>query len=154
MGTAEILENALGDFKNDAFAPLNPAYILFVILPEQLWPTSFDTLWLFTQWGMPLVQMGFVVVVFLISVWVPRWFCRWLCPAGWFYSVFSRDALVGIGRNPARCTPDTCNVCEVVCPMNIRIRRFPYQHMHSPDCIMCLDCKSHCPNGAIVMRFS
>jgi ferredoxin-type protein NapH len=153
-GTAESLENALGVFANDAFAPLNPAYILFVLLPSQTWPTSLDTLWYFSQWGWPLVQMSFVIFVFLISFWVPRWFCRWLCPAGWFYSIFSRDALIGIGRNPARCTPDTCNVCEVVCPMNIRIRKYPYQHMHSPDCIMCLDCKSHCPNDAIVLRFS
>ena len=153
-GGAELLETALGAFAIDAFAPLNPAYILFVLLPDQLWPTSFDTLWLFSQWGWAFVQMAFVIFVFLVSVWVPRWFCRWLCPAGWVYSVFSRDALIGIGRNPARCTPDTCSVCEVVCPMNIRIRRFPYKHMHSPDCIMCLDCKSHCPNNAIVLRFS
>ena len=156
LGTSEILENALGDFAIDAFAPLNPAYILFVLLPGMgdLWPTSFDTLWYFTQWGWPLVQMIFVIFVFLISVWVPRWFCRWICPAGWLYSLISRDALIGIGRNPARCTPDTCNVCEVVCPMNIRIRKYPYKHMHSPDCIMCLECKSHCPNDAIVLRFS
>jgi polyferredoxin len=153
-GTAETLEATLGIFANDVFAPLNPAYILFVVLPQQLWPTDLSTLWYFTQWGWPFVQMGFVIFVFLISFWVPRWFCRWMCPAGWFYSIFSRDAMIGIGRNPARCTPDTCNVCEVVCPMNIRIRKFPYQHMHSPDCIMCLDCKSHCPNGAIVIRFS
>ena len=153
-GTAEALENTLGVFVNDVFAPLNPAYILFVVLPNQLWPTGLDTLWYFSQWGWALAQMGFVIFIFLISFWVPRWFCRWLCPAGWFYSIFSRDALIGIGRNPARCTPDTCNVCEVVCPMNIRIRRYPYQHMHSPDCILCLDCRSHCPNDAIVLRFS
>jgi polyferredoxin len=153
-GTADALEATLGVFVDDVFAPLNPAYILFLVLPNQLWPTSIDTLWLFSTWGWALVQMGFVIFVFLISFWIPRWFCRWLCPAGWFYSVFSRDALIGIGRNPARCTPDTCNVCEVVCPMNIRIRRFPYKHMHSPDCIMCLDCRSHCPNDAIVLRFS
>ncbi|MHA2352991.1 MAG: 4Fe-4S binding protein [Candidatus Thorarchaeota archaeon] len=153
-GTADALEATLGVFVNDVFAPLNPAYILFVLLPNQLWPTSIDTLWFFTTWEFALLQMGFVIFVFLVSVWFPRWFCRWLCPAGWFYSVFSRDALIGIGRNPARCTPDTCNVCEVVCPMNIRIRRFPYKHMHTPDCIMCLDCKSHCPNDAIVLRFS
>jgi polyferredoxin len=157
-GTSEALENALGLFVNDAFVPLNPAHILFVVLPGQaelgLWPTDLSTLWYLSQWGWPLVQMGFVIFVFLVSIWVPRWFCRWICPAGWFYSIFSRDALIGIGRNPARCTPDTCNVCEVVCPMNIRIRRFPYKHMHSPDCIMCLDCKSHCPNNAIILRFS
>ncbi|MFX1579852.1 MAG: 4Fe-4S binding protein [Promethearchaeota archaeon] len=154
-GTEENLVSLLGEnLANDIFAPLNPAYIIFVLLPKQLWPTSLNTLWFFSTWGWPLFQMIFVIFIFLISVWVPRWFCRWLCPAGWFYSIFSRDALIGIGRNPARCTPDTCNVCEVVCPMNIRIRRFPYQHMHSPDCIMCLECKSHCPNNAIVLRFS
>ncbi|MFX1481691.1 MAG: 4Fe-4S binding protein [Promethearchaeota archaeon] len=157
-GSESSLEAVLGGFANDAFAPLNPAYILFVVLPQQaelgLWPTDLSTLWYFTQWGWPFVQMSFMIFIFLISFWVPRWFCRWLCPAGWFYSLFSRDALIGIGRNPARCTPDTCNVCEVVCPMNIRIRRYPYQHMHSPDCIMCLECKSHCPNGAVVLRFS
>ncbi|MFW9787049.1 MAG: 4Fe-4S binding protein [Candidatus Thorarchaeota archaeon] len=153
-GTAEVLVTALGDFANDVFGPLNPARILFVILPKQDWPISLQTLWYFSRWEWAFIQMVFVISIFLISVWVPRWFCRWLCPAGWFYSIFSRDALIGIGRNPARCTPDTCNVCEVVCPMNIRIRRFPYKHMHSPDCIMCLECKSHCPNNAIVIRFS
>jgi len=158
VGGEAALEGILGIFASDAFAPLNPAYILFKILPDLqdagLWPTSLSTLWYITQWGTALLQLAFVIFVFLISVWVPRWFCRWLCPAGWLYSVFSREALIGIGRNPARCTPDTCNVCEVVCPMNIRIRKYPYQHMHSPDCIMCLECKSHCPNSAIVIRFS
>jgi len=154
-GTAESLEAALSFFANDAFAPLNPANILFNIMPNELdWPTSLSTLWYISQWGFALVQVAFVVIIFVVSFWVPRWFCRWLCPAGWLYSIFSREALIGIGRNPARCTPDTCNICEVVCPMNIRIRKFPYQHMHSPDCIMCLDCKSHCPNNAIVLRFS
>jgi polyferredoxin len=154
-GTADALVQALNGFANDAFAPLNPAYILFKVLAlDVLWPDSIATLWYISTWGFALVQIAFVAIIFIISFWVPRWFCRWLCPAGWLYSVFSREALIGIGRNPARCTPETCNVCEVVCPMNIRIRRFPYQHMHSPDCIMCLECKSHCPNNAIVMRFS
>ena len=152
--SADALINALGIFANDAFAPLNPSYILFVLLPAQDWPTGFETLWYFARWGWVWLQIAFVAVVFIVSFWVPRWFCRWLCPAGFLYSIFSRDALIGIGRNPARCTPDTCNVCEVVCPMNIRIRRYPYQHMHSPDCIMCLECKSHCPNDAIILKFS
>ncbi|MCK4279297.1 MAG: 4Fe-4S binding protein [Candidatus Thorarchaeota archaeon] len=26
--------------------------------------------------------------------------------------------------------------------------------MHSADCIMCLECRSHCPNNAIVLRFA
>lgn len=153
-GSSASLEAALGAFAMDAFGPFNPANILFYVLPNQTWPVSFGTLWYFTAyWGWALLQFAFVILVFVVSIWVPRWFCRWLCPAGWFYSLFSRDALIGIGRNPTRCTPDVCNVCEVVCPMNIRIRRYPYQHLHSPDCILCLECKSHCPNDAIVLRF-
>ncbi len=154
-GTANVLRTALGIFANAAFDPLNPAYILFVVAPEQTWPESLDTLWYLLSWDFVVwLQFAFVAAVFVISYWIPRWFCRWLCPAGWFYGVFSRDALIGIGRNPARCTPDTCNICEEVCPMNIRIRKFPYQHMYSADCILCLECKSHCPNGAIELRFS
>ncbi|TFG26858.1 4Fe-4S binding protein [Candidatus Thorarchaeota archaeon] len=154
LGTEASLLATLGIFAEDAFAPLNPAYILFVIMARQPWPTGWTTLWYFTLWQYALLQVAFVIIIFAISFWVPRWFCRWVCPAAWLYSIFSREALIGIGRNPARCTPDICNVCEVACPMNIRIRRYPYQHMHSPDCIMCLDCMSKCPNDAIVLRFS
>ncbi|MHA1930335.1 MAG: 4Fe-4S binding protein [Candidatus Thorarchaeota archaeon] len=155
MGTADDLLFALGDLAKSAFAPFNPANILFVIIPAQDWPTSFETLWYLTTWPTIVwMQVVFIGLIVVIGFFFPRWFCRWLCPAGWLYGFFSRDALIGIGRNPARCTPDVCNICEVVCPMNIRIRKFPYQHMHSPDCIMCLDCKSHCPNNAIVLRFS
>lgn len=154
-GQYTAIRAALGIFANAAFDPFNPAYIIFVIAPGLDWPTGLNNLWLLTTFGVIVwLQLIFVVVVIVVSFWIPRWFCRWLCPAGWFYGVFSRNALIGIGRNPARCTPDVCNVCEVACPMNIRIRRYPYQHMHSPDCIMCLECKSHCPNKAIVVRFS
>lgn len=154
LDTSDTLVEILGPFADAAFDPFNPAYIIFVVLPDQAWPTDINTLWYFTQWGWALAQLVLVALIVVIAVWYPRWFCRWICPAGWLYSVFSRDALIGIGRNPARCTPDVCNVCEVVCPMNIRIRRYPYQHMYSPDCIMCLECKSHCPNKAIEIRFS
>jgi polyferredoxin len=154
LGNEEALVNVLGVFADGAFSPFNPAYIIFVEFAHQNWPTSLETLWYVTQWGWFTVQFVFVALIVIVSFWVPRWFCRWICPAGWLYSVFSRSALFSIGRNPARCTPDTCNICEVVCPMNIRIRRFPYQHMHSADCILCLDCRSHCPNNAIVLRFS
>ncbi len=154
-GTAEDLEKVLGMFADAPFDPFNPAYILFVVLPDQVWPTSIDTLWYLSVWPTTVwLQVAFVLIIVIIAFWFPRWFCRWICPAGWFYGIFSRDALIGIGRNPARCTPDTCNVCEVVCPMNIQIRKFPYDHMYSADCILCLECKSHCPNKAIEIRFS
>lgn len=155
LGTDDLIRRALGVFADSGFAPINPAYIIFKLFFEVPWPNSLDTLWYLSGWGWIFwLQFIFVILIVVVSFWFPRWYCRWLCPAGWFYGIFSRNALVSIGRNPAKCTPDTCNVCEVVCPMNIRIRRFPYQHVHSPECIMCLECKSHCPNGAIEIKFS
>ena len=154
FGNEEALIELLGPFARAAFSPFNPSYIMFVETTQWDWPTGLDNLWLFGTWGIVFwLQIAFVFILGIVSFWVPRWFCRWICPAGWLYGVFSRDALLGIARNPARCTPDVCNVCEVVCPMNIRIRRFPYQHIYSPDCILCLECKSHCPNGAITLKF-
>lgn len=153
LGTDSALRNALGIFADAMFDQFNPAYILFVIMPDLDWPTGFENIWLLGTYGIVWLQIFFVALVAIVAYWFPRWFCRWICPAGWLYGVFSRDALIGIGRNPARCTPDVCNTCEIVCPMNIRIRRFPYKHMHSPDCIMCLECKSHCPNKAIEIKF-
>ncbi|MEM2142156.1 MAG: 4Fe-4S binding protein [Candidatus Thorarchaeota archaeon] len=153
-GQVNTLRNALGVFFDSPFNPLNPAHILFVVIPSQNWPTDLSKLWYLMTFGtLVWMQIAFVVFVVIVSIWVPRWYCRWLCPAGWFYGLFSKNAIVGIGRNPARCTPDTCSICEAVCPMNIRIRRYPYQHMYSPDCILCLECKSHCPNKAISVRF-
>ncbi|TXT54783.1 MAG: conserved membrane protein of unknown function [Candidatus Thorarchaeota archaeon] len=153
QNSAENLVDALGIFAFAAFDPVNPAYILFKLAPEQPWPTSIETLWYISTWGIFLVQLAFVGIILIVSLWFPRWFCRWLCPAGWLYGLVGRDSLIGIGRNPAKCTPDICNKCEVVCPMNIRIRRFPYSHVHSPECILCLECVSHCPNGAIQIKF-
>ena len=153
LGSAGNLIAALGPFADAAFAPWNPAYILFVETTKQVWPTNLGNLWVILSWS-PIfyLQLAFIAIIAIVGIWFPRWFCRWLCPAGWFYGIFSRDALIGIGRNPARCTPDTCNRCEVVCPMNIQIRKFPYKRMYSPDCIMCLECRSHCPNDAIVIK--
>ncbi len=155
LGTDEKIREALGIFADSGFAPINPAYIIFKLFFEVPWPHSLDTMWYLSSWGWVFwLQFIFIILIVVVSYWFPRWYCRWLCPAGWFYGIFSRNALVSIGRNPAKCTPDTCNVCEVVCPMNIRIRKFPYQHVHSPECIMCLECKSHCPNDAIEIKFS
>ncbi len=154
LGTDEAIRDALGIFAESGFDPVNPAHILFVKALEMNWPFNIETLWYVLDWGWIFwLQIIFGALVVIVSFWMPRWYCRWLCPAGWLYGIFSRASLVGIGRNPALCTPDTCNVCEVVCPMNIRIRRFPYQRVHSAECIMCLECKSHCPNKAIVIRF-
>ena len=44
---------------------------------------------------------------------IPRFWCRVLCPLGAFLGVFARFALFGMEKDHAKCTD--CNLCLVHC---------------------------------------
>lgn len=95
-----------------------------------------------------LVGLLFVAILFL-NRFVPRFWCRVLCPLGAFLGVFARFALFGMEKAHAKCTD--CNLCLVHC-----------QGADSPqggvkwrqdECHMCLNCESACPEDVIKFRF-
>jgi polyferredoxin len=45
--------------------------------------------------------------------WIPRFWCRALCPLGAFLGVFARFALFGMEKDHSKCTD--CNLCLVDC---------------------------------------
>ena len=95
-----------------------------------------------------LVGSLFVAVLFL-NRFIPRFWCRVLCPLGAFLGVFARFSLFGMEKDHERCTD--CNLCLVHC-----------QGADSPqggvkwrqdECHMCLNCESACPEDVIEFRF-
>jgi polyferredoxin len=95
-----------------------------------------------------LVGSLFVAILFL-NRFVPRFWCRVLCPLGAFLGVFSRFALFGMEKDHSKCTD--CNLCLVHC-----------QGADSPqggvkwrqdECHMCLNCETACPEDVIKFRF-
>ena len=82
------------------------------------------------------------------AVLIPRFFCRYLCPLGAFYSLFSRFALYRMELDASSCIG--CGKCEEVCPMAVRVTR---ELADSPECIRCGRCKAVCPAGAICAGF-
>ena len=54
-----------------------------------------------------------LVAVLFANRFIPRFWCRVLCPLGAFLGVFSRFALFGMEKDHAKCTD--CNLCLVHC---------------------------------------
>ena len=89
-----------------------------------------------------------LAAVIIGAVLIPRFFCRYLCPLGAFYSLFSRFALYRMELDASSCIG--CGKCEEVCPMAVRVTR---ELENSPECIRCGRCKAVCPAGAICTGF-
>ena len=90
-----------------------------------------------------------LVAVLFLNRFIPRFWCRVLCPLGALLGVMSRWALFGMEKDHAKCTD--CDLCLVHC-----------QGADSPqggvkwrqdECHMCLNCEAACPEDVIKFRF-
>lgn len=90
-----------------------------------------------------------LVAVLFANRFIPRFWCRVLCPLGAFLGVVSRFALFGMTKDHAKCTD--CNLCLVHC-----------QGADSPqggvkwrqdECHMCMNCENACPEDVIKFTF-
>lgn len=89
-----------------------------------------------------------MALILLACVFIPRVFCRYLCPLGAFYSVFNRFSLYQMHLDRTKCVG--CKACERSCPMVVEVTK----NINSPECIRCGKCRSVCPTGAISGGFS
>jgi len=152
------LLRVLGDFGKAPYTTLSPSSTLFGLIPVMIVERRFielgDHVWeIFTLNRLFWLRIGILAFAILISIYVPRAWCRWFCPIGAFQAIFSKYSLLGIGRKPAKCLGEKCRICEKACPMNIRILDEPWQKIRNRECINCLLCKAACPEGAIRIVF-
>lgn len=83
------------------------------------------------------------VAIFTLAVFIYRVFCRFLCPLGALYSLFSRFSLLGVEVDEGKCTG--CGRCVSYCKMDIK-------HVSDRECIQCGQCMDVCPVKAITVK--
>ncbi len=86
-----------------------------------------------------------MVVVILLSIFIFRFFCRFICPLGAIYGFFNKISIIGVGLDKNKCTD--CGLCVSHCKMDIK-------HVGDHECVNCGDCISVCPAKAISWKGS
>lgn len=90
-----------------------------------------------------LLTVGGLLLLLIMagSLFVERFFCRYLCPLGAIFALTSRFRLFNIKKKRDNC--GSCRVCTNVCSMGIPLHR--YDKVTSGECINCFACTSQCP---------
>jgi polyferredoxin len=82
-----------------------------------------------------------ILVVFILSLFFPNFWCRFLCPYGAMIGLGSIFGITKINRNEDSCID--CRQCTRVCPQRIRVHE--KMAVLTPDCTACMSCVEACP---------
>ena len=82
----------------------------------------------------------------LLNLLIPRFYCRFICPLGALFGLFSRYAIWRIGQQPGKCTH--CKQCEVDCEGACE----PSRQIRTNECVLCMNCLHCCPDD--LMEYS
>jgi polyferredoxin len=88
-------------------------------------------------------EMGLVVLSVIVSasVFVPNFWCRFLCPYGALLGLTSWLSPMKIRRNPEPCID--CGKCAKACPPALPVDKLV--KIQSAECTGCLECVAVCP---------
>jgi polyferredoxin len=150
-GAGSGYEGALGIFTRAPFTALSPAETLFAILPRMvhdyvlLGTSNFSALF----WA----QLVIMIIVLVLVAYVPRSWCRYLCPHGAIMAVLNRFSFIGLRRDPVKCAKGGCRLCVQACPMRVPILDSPWKKFSDPECIYCMKCVDACQDKAIKLTY-
>ena len=129
--------------------------LAFVVIGVWTFSVTGDTLWspwtvfgMYTGFfkGFPaagyLVSIGGVIMLATIvgSLFIERFFCKYLCPLGALFTLASRFRLFRIKKPVSAC--GSCTLCTKKCSMSIPL--YKQEKVTSGECINCMKCSAVC----------
>ena len=82
-----------------------------------------------------------LLVLVGLSVVIPYFWCRYLCPYGALLGAVSLLSPIKVTRDAAACID--CNLCSKACPSRLPVARLA--RVRSDECFGCLSCVAACP---------
>ena len=97
-----------------------------------------------------LLSVGGVLLllIFIGSLFVQRFFCRYFCPMGAIYSLISQTSFLKIDKPREGC--GKCHLCTSKCTMGMDLTK--KDRIAGGECISCQKCVSWCPKGNVHFR--
>jgi ferredoxin len=131
--------------------------VYFTLTTATLWFLNVDPYhglfglgWIFEfSWAAHGTTYVATAVIVLGSIFIPRFWCRYLCPLGGVISILQHVSLLKIERRPDVCID--CGRCAKACPMRLPVDT---SIRTSASCMGCLECVESCPKkGALDVSF-
>lgn len=95
--------------------------------------------------GTFLIGTIFLAAV-LLNLYIPRFYCRFICPLGALFGLLGRFALWRVGKSEDKC--QDCLVCEKNCEGACT----PSAKIRTSECVLCMNCLHPCPHDLIGYR--
>jgi len=104
--------------------------------------------WGYSACAVPIGAMSIAFLAFFLtgSMFIERFFCRWICPYGAVLGIIGRFSIFAISKRETEC--GACKVCSK-CPMGTLPKDTPV--VVGPMCISCLECVDVCPRSRLFM---
>jgi NapH/MauN family ferredoxin-type protein len=118
------------------------------ITTAKLWFADYDPYYVIFHLGFILEPNlaadwpGYLIALALVagSLFVPRIWCRYLCPLGGLLGLIQRISPIKVRRDAVACIG--CKRCDRVCPARLHVST---GRAVTHDCTMCLRCVDVCP---------
>lgn len=88
------------------------------------------------------------VILLILAIFIPRFWCRYLCPLAATMNLFQKLSATKITRNKKTCI--SCKACDKKCPMAVKPSKA--DNMKDLECINCNQCVEVCPKQSLEIK--